>query len=209
MSLLTTLKEGGGLNIDTIGNLPIDEDIDLLPDSGDIASLEFIQRTVVTSSTASVEFTSLGDYTTHLLTVSNFSSTVDAEVGIVNLSNNGGTSYISSGYDLSGYIVDSKGNGADSKSTSTGTFCLVGKSGTGTGEHAQAYMYFYNLKEASKYSSGASIQIALNNEPEAETRLYSGIYPVTEAHNAIRITGGLGNIATIKASLYGVKDNSS
>ena len=28
------LKEGGSLLIDTIGNLPIDEDIDLLPDVG-------------------------------------------------------------------------------------------------------------------------------------------------------------------------------
>ncbi len=34
MSLLLTLKEGGSLNIDTIGNLPIDEDIDLLPEAG-------------------------------------------------------------------------------------------------------------------------------------------------------------------------------
>ena len=34
MSMLMMLKEGGGLLIDTIGNLPIDEDIDLLPDSG-------------------------------------------------------------------------------------------------------------------------------------------------------------------------------
>ena len=34
MSMLMMLKEGGSLLIDTIGNLPIDEDIDLLPDSG-------------------------------------------------------------------------------------------------------------------------------------------------------------------------------
>ena len=34
MTILITMKEGGGLNIDTIGNLPIDEDIDLLPDPG-------------------------------------------------------------------------------------------------------------------------------------------------------------------------------
>ena len=34
MSLLLMLKEGGSLGIDTIGNLPIDEDIDLLPDTG-------------------------------------------------------------------------------------------------------------------------------------------------------------------------------
>ena len=33
MGLLLTLKEGGSLAIDTIGNLPIDEDIDLLPDT--------------------------------------------------------------------------------------------------------------------------------------------------------------------------------
>ena len=33
MSILTMLKEGGSLLIDTIGNLPIDEDLDLLPDA--------------------------------------------------------------------------------------------------------------------------------------------------------------------------------
>ena len=33
MSMLMMLKEGGSLLIDTIGNKPIDEDIDLLPDA--------------------------------------------------------------------------------------------------------------------------------------------------------------------------------
>ena len=37
MSMLMMLKEGGSLGIDTIGNLPIDEDIDLLPDTGGAA----------------------------------------------------------------------------------------------------------------------------------------------------------------------------
>ena len=32
--MLLMLKEGGSLVIDTIGNKPIDEDIDLLPDAG-------------------------------------------------------------------------------------------------------------------------------------------------------------------------------
>ncbi len=31
--MLMMLKEGGSLVIDTIGNLPIDEDIDLLPEA--------------------------------------------------------------------------------------------------------------------------------------------------------------------------------
>ena len=34
MSMLMVLKEGGSLLIDTIGNKPIDEDIDLLPETG-------------------------------------------------------------------------------------------------------------------------------------------------------------------------------
>lgn len=37
MSMLMMLKEGGSLVIDTIGNKPIDEDIDLLPDAGGIS----------------------------------------------------------------------------------------------------------------------------------------------------------------------------
>ena len=40
--MLLMLKEGGSLGIDTIGNLPIDEDIDLLPDAG--GSLSFALR---------------------------------------------------------------------------------------------------------------------------------------------------------------------
>jgi|TARA_R100001463_G_scaffold103544_3_gene157910 hypothetical protein len=37
MGILMMLKEGGSLGIDTIGNLPIDEDIDLLPDTGTVS----------------------------------------------------------------------------------------------------------------------------------------------------------------------------
>ena len=39
------LKEGGSLLIDTIGNKPIDEDIDLLPDAG--GSLSLFYRSLV------------------------------------------------------------------------------------------------------------------------------------------------------------------
>ena len=56
MTILITMKEGGGLNIDTIGNLPIDEDIDLLPEAGGSLSLAFrvINEAIsVTNSTSS------------------------------------------------------------------------------------------------------------------------------------------------------------
>ena len=57
MGMLLMLKEGGSLGIDTIGNLPIDEDIDLLPDAaGGTLSLGFriINASIsVTNSTSS------------------------------------------------------------------------------------------------------------------------------------------------------------
>ena len=54
MSMLLLLKEGGSLGIDTIGNLPIDEDIDLLPDTGAIslAFREIMEALSVTNTTS-------------------------------------------------------------------------------------------------------------------------------------------------------------
>ena len=41
MGILLTLKEGGSLLIDTIGNLPIQEDLDLIVGGGATLSLAF------------------------------------------------------------------------------------------------------------------------------------------------------------------------
>ena len=53
MGILLMLKEGGSLGIDSIG-LPIDEDIDLLPDTGAIslAFREIMEALSVTNTTS-------------------------------------------------------------------------------------------------------------------------------------------------------------
>ena len=53
MSILIVLKEGGSLGIDTIGNKPIDEDLDLLPDAGGISlSFRTISEALSTTNTS-------------------------------------------------------------------------------------------------------------------------------------------------------------
>tara|TARA_Y100000004_G_scaffold195226_1_gene261716 strand:- start:2463 stop:2657 length:195 start_codon:yes stop_codon:yes gene_type:complete len=55
MSMLMMLKEGGGINIDSIGT-KIDEDIDLLPEAGGTMSLSFrsiMEAISVTNTTSS------------------------------------------------------------------------------------------------------------------------------------------------------------
>jgi len=55
MGILIMLKEGGSLGIDTIGNLPIDEDIDLLPDvvSGVSLAFRLIMEAISVTNTTS------------------------------------------------------------------------------------------------------------------------------------------------------------
>lgn len=174
---------------------------------GDIGKLELIETQTVTSSTAAVDFTDLGNYNVHFLTSNNFSSTVDAEVLVPYLSNNGGTSFINSGYQFAGQVGDSNGNFSESRSTTASSFPAIGKSGTGSNEKSGSYAYFYNLLDSSKYSFMTTQQIAWNQVPEAEFRFQSGVLATAETHNAIRLTGGLGNIATVVVSLYGIRNS--
>ena len=56
MGILMMLKEGGSLVIDTIGNLPISEDLDLLPNAGGSLSTTFriiMDSFFITSSNSS------------------------------------------------------------------------------------------------------------------------------------------------------------
>jgi hypothetical protein len=55
MSILLMLKEGGSLVIDTIGNKPIDEDIDLLPDvlAGVSIAFRIIMESISVTNTTS------------------------------------------------------------------------------------------------------------------------------------------------------------
>ena len=56
MGILLMLKEGGSLGIDTIGNKPIDEDIDLLPDAGGISlALRVIYEALSVTGTTSTQ----------------------------------------------------------------------------------------------------------------------------------------------------------
>jgi len=65
MSMLLMLKEGGSLGIDTIGNKPINEDIDLLSDAGGTLSyalrLSYESLSVTSVTQTSVRAIVMGD----------------------------------------------------------------------------------------------------------------------------------------------------
>lgn len=67
MSMLIMLKEGGSLGIDTIGNLPLDEDVDLLPDTGAGGTFSTFDMLFYAGSTFIIDDTVTGPSTTNFI----------------------------------------------------------------------------------------------------------------------------------------------
>ena len=70
MSILTMLKEGGSLDIDTIGNLPIDEDINIT----DLLKFILANGTTdnITIANNSLSFTELDGTTDNISTIEEY-----------------------------------------------------------------------------------------------------------------------------------------
>ena len=167
--------------------------------------LELIETQSITSSTATMDFTNLGNYNVHFLVYSNADPNTDTVSLITRLSNNGGSSFISSGYQYALQLGKGDGSFSELRTTSIGQLTVFGGAGTGANEVANGYCYFYNLLDSSKYSFSTNHLSSLNHQPLLEMRFGSGVYPTAETHNAIRILFSSGNINNLQASLYGIR----
>ena len=154
-----------------------------------------------------VNFTNLGDYDVHFVTFNDVMLSTDSELLAHRLSNDGGSSFITSGYHFAiQYNSDDGGNG-ESKSTSYGYLSTLGASGNAVREVKNGYVYYYNLLDSTKYSfctvhsySKASVSEALFG---------GGVLPTAEVHNAISfLTSGGSAITSGDFSLYGIKEYS-
>ena len=115
-------------------------------------SLELIQSQNFTSSTAYIDFTSIkGEkYDVHYLTFNGLSTTV-AGVSLFSIrySTDGGSSYVSSGYQNAYQDGISSGSFNENRSTSESGL-RIGFSYSTT--LTSGYVYLYNLNNSSKYS---------------------------------------------------------
>tara|TARA_B100002019_G_C21220492_1_gene574482 strand:+ start:598 stop:861 length:264 start_codon:yes stop_codon:yes gene_type:complete len=83
MSILTMLKEGGSLDIDTIGNLPIDEDINIT----DLLKFILANGTTdnITIANNSLSFTELDGTTDNISTIGGILKFTKADGSIDNI----------------------------------------------------------------------------------------------------------------------------
>jgi hypothetical protein len=161
-------------------------------------SLELIEEQTFTT-TQFVDFTDIKEnkYDVHFL---QFFLTECTGALITQISNNGGSSFIASGYQIA--LQYGGSSFGEDRSTSTTNIADFGTGGTNLQKNG--YVYFYNLANSSKYSF--STFQGFNNHPSLGFYMSfgGGVYPTAETHNAIRLSALTGT-STGNAKLYGVK----
>ena len=166
--------------------------------------LELIETQTSTNGTVAFNFLNLGNYNVHFLTFTNFKATSAETNAALRFSNNGGTSYISTGYQYAHWFGRNT-NPLEQKSTNSAFLGYAGNINAST--VSGGYWYVYNLLDSSKYSF-ASFQ----SEATSNTTQYSfgsGHLPTAETHNGLQVTVNTNSlVAGAVVSLYGIKEYS-
>lgn len=193
-----------------IGLYTPSEILQLTKDGSWGGSLELIAESNISSTTSLVDFTNLANtpYDIYLLTVDNFQGSNDGTQLYARLSNDNGSSFISSGYMYSRQrnYFNSSGTGfsQEGKSTSVSYISLLASCGNATDEKGNARAYFYNLLSSkSSYSTYSSVN--MSSSGDLDGWFGAGSLPTAEVHNAIQIIGNA-NIENANIKLFGVKE---
>ena len=165
--------------------------------------LELIETQTV-SSVSALDFTSLGSYNVHFVTLNNIKVGTDAQTFSTRFSNDGGSSFISSSsYQYAKQYGYASGAFNEFKAVTTSILNSF-SNGTATGESSNFYCYFYNLLDSSKYSFQTSHSTDLNSAVDGGFVFGSAVLAVAEVHNAIRFYPASGTFSAT-ASLYGIR----
>jgi hypothetical protein len=175
----------------------------LLGGVADLGKLELIETQTV-SAVSSTNFTSIDEsiYNVHFLTVS-FTETTTAT--LLQVSNNGGTSYHTTGYQYAVQYGSIGGTFGEDRSTSSDNLFSLGSAGTGLSK--LCYTYLYNLGDSSKYSFSTTQFFGSHPTFDKYFKFGSGVYPTAETHNAIRLKASSTGNMTGTVSLYGIAES--
>ena len=170
-------------------------------------SLELIEEQTF-SGVSAVDFTSIQEnvYDVHFLEVinNNFSGG-DSSFGIQFYES--GVLETASVYQYALQYNFSDGTNGESKNTGRDTiFVNIANFGQGTNDSGNAYVYFYNLGNSSKYSF-VTLQGLLQDSTVMKMSFGGGVLPQASTVDGIRLKESIGGGATVSgtAKLYGVK----
>jgi len=170
-------------------------------------SIEHIE-TETASSASEVLFTSLKEtkYDVHLLKYDDVSIGTDNQTLALRLSNNGGTGYISTGYEYANFFNNAGGTTFEHKSDDSADIPMCISAGNSTNEKVNGYMYLYNLGNSNVYSSYTYQASHIGTSTDCVINFGGGCNPTAEVNNAIKVFN-LGASSSVSGTfkLYGIK----
>jgi len=163
-------------------------------------SLELIEEQTV-SAVSTVDFTDLKNYDVHFLSINGLNSSTTNQF-YIRLSTDSGSSFISSGYQYAFNRGTTAGSFIESKSTSSSQI-NTGVISSTTVNRGNAYIYFYNLLNSSKYSF-CTFQSFSSAGADQRFTFGGGVLPTSATHNAFQIQASTGTTSG-NIKLYGGK----
>ena len=184
----------------------------LLGGVADLGKLELIETQEVNQTVSALEFTNLQEstYNVHLLTISDGENNAGTENPSIRLSNNGGSSYISTGslYQYAQRYQQATGTlGGEIKSSGADAWFNFSSNISGTNARWNGYIYFYNLGDSSKFSFYTSQTICtVYSSLVCQARFGIGLLKSAQTINAFKIDGDSfnGTLRNGVYSLYGI-----
>ena len=168
-------------------------------------SLELIEEQTV-SSVANVEFTNLGNYDVHYLTVNDLKVVSDNKWLQVRFYE-GGVLETASVYQFAELVGIATGTFYAAKTSANGyiQFMTGANVGNATNEIGNAYCYFYNLTNSAKYSFLTNQCVVTSPSTNLNMNFGGGCMSQASAVDGIQLSLSGGNIASATMKLYGVK----
>tara|TARA_Y100000114_G_scaffold96388_1_gene89696 strand:+ start:97 stop:741 length:645 start_codon:yes stop_codon:yes gene_type:complete len=168
--------------------------------------LELIETQTHSSDVADIDFTSIQEstYNVHFMTISNLKAGAASQSTGIQLYENG-TLETANVYDYANDYVNLSGGGSEIRSTGYKHIRLFNTSSQAI-NGINAYVYFYNLGDSSKYSFTTMQHFMEANSGTMYGFFGSGLLPQTSQVTGIRIdSGGSNNYTDFDISLYGIR----
>ena len=170
-----------------------------------VGTLELIETQTISGATARINFQSLGDYDVHFMTANNMHNESDnRRIGVQFFES--GVLEEGTVYDVASQFGNAAGTFIEVQGSGYGSLRWGDNFGSNTNETMNGYMYFYNLKDSSKYSF-VTHHAASQSESNASCFEFgSGVMKQASLVDGISIEIDSGhNLLSGTLSLYGIR----
>jgi hypothetical protein len=169
--------------------------------------LELIETQSITSSTASMIFSSIQEstYNVHFLTFHNFKPTANTPRLVLRFFESG-VEETANVYQYANQQGRAEGTFSEAKSTANNYIHLGGNQDSAGQDISNGYIYIYNAGDSSKYTfTTQQITELYFSSDYYQMYFGSGVLPQTSVVNQIKLFPTTDNIAKLTASLYGIR----